>query len=131
MPVRGLLVGVGDFEDVGLAEGFTHDLEADREGRGFVRLGEPAGDADATDPREVGGDRKDVREVHLKRVVGFLTDLERGSGGGGGDDCVDLFEGIEEVLTDEGPGFLGLQVVGVVVSGTEDIGAEDDPAPTT
>ena len=51
-----------------------------------------------------------------------------GCGGSGGDDQIDLFKGCGEVVADEGPGFLRLEVVGIVVAGAENVGAEEDAA---
>ena len=51
--------------------------------------GEPGGDRDARDAGEVGGNGRDVVQVHLHRVVDLLAEPERGRRRGRGRDHVD------------------------------------------
>ena len=118
---------MGGLEEGGFVEGFGYELEADGEVGAFVGDG-AAGDADGGEAGEVGGDGEDVFKVGLERVAGEFAEFVGGGGGGGGDDDVDFFEGFGEVVADESACFLGLEVVGVVVSGAEDVGAEEDAA---
>src|SRR3990170_282387 len=113
MPVCRLLIGVRHFEDGGLIERLADELESDRQ----PGLGEPAGDGDAREARQVDRDREDVREVHLERVLGLLPELERRRRLGGGGDHLTPFEGLLEVPPDQRPNLLRLEIVGVVVAG--------------
>ena len=63
---------LGDAEEFFFGKGGGQDLQTD----GQLGVGEPAGDADAGDARQVGRDRVDVREVHGQRVVDFLADFK-------------------------------------------------------
>ena len=127
VPLGRLLVGVADPEETALAEGASEKLESDGE-IDTVAVGESAGEAQSADAGEVCCDREDVGQVHLEGVVGFLAEAEGRFGRGGGDDGVDLGEGLVKVTADEGPNLLGAQVVGVVVTAAQHVGAEDDAA---
>src|SRR3990172_1730919 len=74
VPVCRLLVGVCHLEDGRLVEGLPDELEPDRQASPC----EPARDRHAGQARQVGGDREDVREVHLERVLGLLPNPESG-----------------------------------------------------
>src|SRR3990170_9051013 len=74
VPVCRLLVSVGHLEDGRLVEGLPDELKSDRQ----PSLCEPTRDRHAGQARQVDGDREDVREVHLERVLGLLPNLERG-----------------------------------------------------
>ena len=104
------------------------DLEAGGEVFPAIEVGAAAGDGDAGDAGEVGGDGENVGEVFLERIAGNTADFPRGCGGDRGEDGIDFFEGGLEIPADEGADFLGSRVVGVVVAGCEDVGAEDDAA---
>src|SRR5919205_105232 len=117
-----LLVGVREAEDVRLAPVAAHELEADGQPLGR----EAAGDAHAGDAREVGHAGVDVREVHRERVVRLLAEAEGGRRRRGREHGVAGVEGPEEVALDERAHLLRLEVVGVVVAGGEDVGAEHD-----
>ena len=77
-----------------------------------------AGDADSGDARQAGGDGVDVGKVHLERVVHLFAELEGRNGGRGGDDDVDFVKRLDEVARNEGPHFLGFQIVGIIIAGT-------------
>lgn len=125
MPRGGLLVGVGDAEEGGFPERFSEQLKTD----GKLGIGrETTGQAEPGNPRQIAGDGEDVAEVHLEGVLSLLPDLEGGGGGGGRDDGIDALEGVEEVLSDQGSHLLRAEVIGVVVTAAEHVGAEDDAA---
>ena len=93
------------------------DLEAGGEVFPAIEVGAAAGDGDAGDAGEVGGDGENVGEVFLERIAGNTADFPRGCGGDRGEDGIDFFEGGLEIPADEGADFLGSRVVGVVVAG--------------
>ena len=62
----------------------------------------------------------------MQRVVGLLAQLEGGRGRGRSHQRVHLLEGADEVLIEQRAHFLRLQVVGLVVTGAEHVGAEHD-----
>lgn len=118
MPVGRLFVGVSDLEEAAFGEGGAKELQADRElWAGGVLLGEAAGEADAADAGEVGGDREDVGQVHREWVFRAFADLEGGDRRGRADQGVALLECRREILPDQRPHLLRAQVVGVVITG--------------
>src|ERR1700733_7314493 len=78
--------------------------------------------------RHVDGHREDVVEVHFNGVVrDLLADPKGGGGGGGGQNRVDAVgENALEVALDEGADFLRPYIIGVVIAGGEDIGADHE-----
>ena len=89
MPRRGLLVGMRNFENGRFPKWLAQKLKADGELRGGA---EPTRNADAANPRQIAGNRENVRKIHLDRVIGFLPGLECGGGRCGGDDRVHLLK---------------------------------------
>lgn len=79
VPLGGLLVGVADAQEAALAEGAAQKLESHGE-IDPVAVGKSAGEAEAADAGEVRGDREDVGEVHLERIISLLTKSESGLG---------------------------------------------------
>lgn len=122
------LGGLCDLEEFGFAEVWAEDLETDGEVCAAIEIGGAAGDGDAGDAGEVGGEGEDVGEVFVEGIAGEGSEAAGGGGGDGGEDGVDGLEGGFEVAPDEGADFLGTAVVGIVVAGGEDVGAEDDAA---
>src|SRR5205823_1454753 len=57
-----------------------------------------------------------------------LAELERGNGRSRRDDRIYFFECFDEILADQLADFLRADVVSVVVTGTQNVGAENDPA---
>ncbi len=100
-----------------------HDLQADRQ---VVLRGQAARHRQGGVAGQVGRDRGQVGQVHGHRVVGPLTDLERGGRRGRRDQHVGLAERRLEVAGDQRPDLLGLAVVGVVVPAGQGVGAEHD-----
>ncbi len=115
---------MGDLEQGGFLEVGRQELQAD----GQALLVEAAGQAEAGDAGQAGGQGEDVLQVHGQGVVHVLAQAEGGGGGGGGGDEIHLLEGALEVLLDQGADLLGLVVVGVVVAGGQGVGAEHDAA---
>jgi hypothetical protein len=99
---------------------FAKDLDPDRETS--FRL--TAWDAHAADSCEGGGDRVDVFEVHLQRVVGLFAEFEGGCRSDGADQRVDLREGSEKVACQQSADLLCLAVVRVIVASGQNVGAE-------
>ena len=83
-------------------------------------------DGDSAVSDEVGGDGEDVGEELGEWVFAGEAHFGGCFWGDGGEDGVDFLEGLFEVLAEEGADFLRAEVVGVVVAGGEDVGAEDD-----
>src|SRR5439155_8640130 len=93
VPVGRLLVHPSDAQQFFLFKRRSLNLQAD----GQIRLRESAGNADAGDAREVAANRVDIRQVHLQRVLGFLTDFESGRRRGRAHDNIALGKGIIEI----------------------------------
>ena len=106
-----------------LGERRGQELQADRQ----VVPRQPAGDGQAGDTGEVGGDRVDVRQVHRQGVGRPLSQLERGRRRRRPKQDVDLAEGGVEVAADLAANLKRLVVVLVGVPGRECEGAQHDP----
>ena len=101
------------------------DLDA---GRQAVLVGQAARHRDAGHAREVGGDGRQVVEVHRQRVVELLAELERRRRRGRREQHVGVGERLREVLADQRAHLLRLAVVGVVVAARQGVRAQDDAA---
>lgn len=107
---------------------WSEELEADGEIGSFVAGDGAGGDTDAADASEVGADGVDVGEVVAQRVAFRVTKFPGGAGTDRAEDGVDFLEGRLKFLLNDGADLLCAGVVGVVVSGAENVGAEDDAA---
>src|SRR5579862_2108735 len=125
MPRSRLLVGMRHLEELAFGEWFPEQLQAYRQ-RAAIDLREPAWDRDAADSGEVGGNGEDVREVHLQRIVTPVAGLERGLRRGRRDDGVAFLEGLGEIVADERAHLLGAEVIGVIITAAQHVGAEND-----
>src|SRR5205814_8261761 len=77
---------------------------------------------------EVSGIGEDVGQIHRQRIGRPFAELERRYRRSRRDDRVHFFECFDKVLADEFAHFLSADVVSVVVTGTQYIVAETDPA---
>src|SRR5579884_134542 len=123
MEVRVLLVAVRHAQDGLLVERLADDLQPNRQA-----VGQAARDRQAGQARHVDGDREHVVQVHGQRIVDFLAYLERRRWGSWCEEHVEALEGAVELLLDERPHFLRLEVVRIVVPGAQHVGAEHDAA---
>src|SRR5208337_2996797 len=87
-------------------------------------FGHSAGNGNARDAGQAGGNSVDIGEIHLQGVVHTLAELEGGDGGGWGDDHVHLVKRFQKIPGDESAHFLGFQVISIVVAGAQDVGAK-------
>src|SRR5260370_32705309 len=88
---------------------------------------EPAGNAHLWQTGEVTGQGKNVHEIHRQGMVELLAQLEGGDRRSGRENRVDVLECLEEILPNQRPDLLSLEVVRVIVAGRERVGAEHDP----
>src|SRR5690348_12454909 len=77
---------------------------------------------------EVHGHGEDVVQIHRHGVVELLLETEGGAGCRRRQHDIDVLEGVGEVLEDEGADPLGPEIIGVVITGGEHIGADHDTA---
>lgn len=117
----GLFEFVGHLQDLFFRQVRSDDLHADRQ-----PVGETARQRQRRRAGEVDGNRAYVHQVHGQRIGNFFADLERRSRRGGSDEDVHLLERPVKVLFDQGPDLQRLQVIGVIITGTQGIGAEHD-----
>ena len=75
VPLGGLFVGMSDPQQSALAEGAAKELKSHRQ-VDAVAVGESAREAQTAYAGQIGGDREDVGQVHLERVIGLLTQAE-------------------------------------------------------
>src|ERR1043166_8711784 len=113
MPWCALFVRVGNSKERLFAQWLAEQLQADGQ---FRLRREPARQDQTADPREVARKRENIREIHLQWVIGFLADLKGRGRSGRCYDGIDLLEGAQKILSNEGTHFLGSQVKGVVVA---------------
>lgn len=64
---------------------------------------------------QIGPNRVNIIQIHRDRIVGFVTQPERGGWRRRTGDYVDVCERFFEVISDELPNLLRLQVVGIVI----------------
>ena len=123
MPVGFLLVGMRHVEQLRFGEMRARDLQAHRQ-----IAHEAAGNRHGRHAGEIRADRVDVVEIHLDRIRGLRADAEGDVGRGGAHEHVDFRERALEVLVDQLPHALRLQVVRVVVAGGQHVRARHDAA---
>ena len=81
---------------------------------------------DARHTGEVYRYRIDVIQIHLHRVIYFLADLKCRSRRSRASQNIDLLETTLQIIINQLPDFLGLQVIGIVVTGRQHVGACHD-----
>jgi len=86
VPLCGPFVGSRHSQDRALGKGSTEDLHANRE-----PAGKTTGDRDAAEASQVQRNRKDVREIHLQRVIELFTQPKGCGRGRRGDQRIALF----------------------------------------
>src|SRR4051794_31651976 len=99
---------MSDSKNRPFVERLAQHLHADRK-----TLGKSARYRDSADTRHVRRNRKDVCQVHLVRIVGSSANLEGNGWRSRRDDCIDLLEGAVEILLDQRPHLLRLDVIRV------------------
>ena len=100
-------------------------ITADRPVVVAVRLGETARHADAADPGEIGGDRENVRQIHLQRI-GLSSPILNAGSGEVGERSASTSGNAWKSRRISVPHFLRAQVIGVVVAAAQHVGAEND-----
>src|SRR5574341_208146 len=124
LPLGGALVSGCRAQNRGFRERLTDHLEADRQA---VRR-KPARQRHRGHTRQVDGNREDIREVHLQRVLRLFADSERGRGRGRRDDHVHPLEGSIEVSLDQRAHALRLGIVRFIVTRGQRVRPQHDPA---
>ena len=90
-------------------------------------LGQPAWQTQGGYARQIGTHRVEIDQVHCQRVFDHFAQCEGGAGRYGTGQNVANFKRPVKVLANQAADFQRLQVIGVVVAGTQGIGAEHDP----
>ena len=124
MPLCRLLLGEGDAQHLFFFKVFGNQLHTD----GKTRLREATREAHPRETGKIHVDGKDIRQIHRERVVHLLPDLPGGRRRDGGQDHIALLERLFEIPPDQRPHLLPPDVVGVVVTGGKDVGAQHDPS---
>src|SRR5262249_59151100 len=99
-------------------------LDSNREPRGC----QTTRDAHTRNPSQIEGDRVNVREIHLKRIVRLLPEPERRGRRNRCRDDVAMRERIAKVLPDQRSHFLSFAVVCIIVAGRQRVGSKHDAA---
>src|SRR5690348_12064965 len=74
------------------------------------------GNARSWKSRKIGGDRKNIVEVHFQRVFGLFSQLEGRRRAHGAGDQVDLFECVGKVVLDQSSHLASLAIVGIRIA---------------
>src|SRR5260370_34414730 len=64
--------------------------------------------------------------MHAERIVGALTEFERRGRRRRANNCIELLKASSESLTDQGANLLGPQIVGVIITRAQYVGAQND-----
>ena len=107
-----------------LVQRLADDLKAQRQAAAV----DARGHRNARQAGEVGGDGEDVVQIHLQRIDLLVAQGEGGRRGGRRQDGVDLVPDGVEIHGDAAADLERADVVGVVESGRQDIGADGQAA---
>src|SRR5271166_1460443 len=121
---RGIFQDLGDAQYCLLVKGAAGDLQAERQPVGA----EPRRDRDRRHAGEIRRNSEDIVQIHRDRVVGILADDEGGRWRRRGQDAIDPLERLGEVARYQGAHTLRLQIIGVIVSGRQHVGADQHTA---
>ena len=111
MPVSRLLVAMRQIQQPGLGKVVADQLQADRQA-----VNDTAGNRHAGQASQVDGDGVDVGQVHLHRIRSLFAQLECGRRRRRAHDDVAFLERLDEIIGDQPPDALRLQVIGVVIA---------------
>src|SRR5664280_933291 len=103
-------------------EMFCENLQPDRQ----ACFGVSTRHRNARNAHQVGRYRIDVCQVHSQWIVSLFSELESRSRRGRRNDRVNLREGFVEILSQQGPDLLCLQIVGIVITCAQRVGPEND-----
>jgi hypothetical protein len=124
VPVGGLLQLVCHIQHSGFGEIIADDLQADR----AAVVAQANRNAHARQTGQIHRQRVDVGQVHCHRIIGFFAQIPGGGRCHRTHDHVALLEGFDEVLRNQAPQLLCLDVVGVVVAVRQYVSAYQNPA---
>src|SRR5207249_9212539 len=93
-----------------------------------IDVSETAWHADSTNSGEVRRAGEDVSQVHLQRTGGALAQFERWHRQSWRNQCVDFLKRLREILADQLTHFLRTQIIRIIITRTQNVGAENDPA---
>src|SRR4029453_5579377 len=91
-----------------------------------VQLGETAWNADSANAGQVGCDGENVGEIHLQWIRDAFAQRECRYGRSRRDQSIDVFENPREILPNQLAHFLRAQVIGVVITGAQNVSAKND-----
>ena len=95
---------------------------------GNFSSGKPAWNAERADPGQIGGDRENIGQIHVQRIGRALTEFEGRLGRSRRNERIHFLESARKILPDKRPHFLRPHIIGLVIAGAQNIGAENDPA---
>src|SRR6266403_3934910 len=91
-----------------------------------IGLGEAARHTDSTNSGEIRGAGEDIRKIHLQRIVHAFAEFERRHRGSRRNQYVHFLERLGKIPADQLADFLRAQIISVVVTGTQNVSAEND-----
>src|SRR5271165_1484835 len=125
MPICALLVGIGNLEHGRFIEFRTEYLETDGELFSFL-FQKSAWYADPADPRHICGQGENVGQIHAQRIACAFTEFERRGRRRRANNCINLLKGSRKVLTDQGTNLLGPQIISIIITRAQYVGAQND-----
>src|SRR4026209_2662000 len=126
MPVGALFVGVRNLKNARFTQRFSEELQSDRQHFSALGFGKSTGNTDPANSGEVRCIRENIRQIHLQRVGRFFAQLERRAGRRWRNDGFYFLKRAHEILTDELTHLLSTQIIGIVITGTENVSAENN-----
>src|SRR5438128_12079452 len=93
-----------------------------------VHRRESTGQTDSANTGQISGIRENIREIHLQRIGGALSEFERCHRRSRRNERIDLFKRLGEILANQLAHFLRAQIISVVITRTQNVGSENDPA---
>ncbi len=117
--VQGLFHGMCHGQEARFIEVAPEELDSDRESVSVHR----AGDGNAGKACEVGGNAVDLGHLRINKKNIAVMQLGRRSRSGGAEDVIDFGICLAEIFGNECPYFLSTGVIGIVIPGTQDVGA--------
>src|SRR5262249_51502157 len=92
-----------------------------------VDVSETARYADSANSRQVRRNSEDIGEIHLQWVSDAFAQLKRRHWRSRRDQCIDFLKRLREIAPNQFPHFLRAQIIGVVITGAQNVRAENNP----
>src|SRR5204863_9863592 len=102
-------------------------LQTDRQAMP-IDVGETTRHADSANTGEIRGAGEDIREIHLQGIVRAFAQFESWDRRSRRNQRVDFLERLCKILPDQLAHLLRAQIISIVITGAQNVSAENDPA---